>query len=255
MYDVLPTPVKTLSVQRATARIYADFDAMSLASAQAIAAIVRQKPDALICLSAGDTAVRTYEILIDMQRQGFVSFENARFVQLDDWLDLEDESCNCTAFLDRHFYTGAGVRAHQLRKFDLHAADMHQECRDMEAYLAQNGPIDCVLLGLGMNGHLGLNEPGSAWDSGVRVVELSDTTKTVGQKYFDHQQALTRGVTLGIAQFLAARCVVLQVGGRHKAEIVAKLLYTEPDVSLPGSVLCGCENANILLDADAASQV
>ena len=250
-------PIKTLSVRDipAQCRIYKDFDAMSIASAQAIAAVVNQKPDALLCLSAGDTAIRTYEILIEMQKEGLVSFEKARFVQLDDWLDLEDESCNCTAFLDRHFYIGAGIRAEQLEKFDLHAPDMDAECRRMEAYIAENGPIDCVLLGLGMNGHLGLNEPGSAWDSSVRVVSLSDTTKTVGQKYFDRQQQLTRGVTLGIAQLLDAHLAILQVGGAHKAGIVSELLTTDADIRLPGSVLCGRENTVILLDADAAARV
>lgn len=253
--QLLPTRTAAARGGNAPCRIYKDFDAMSLACALEIAQIVNEKPDALLCLSAGDTAIRTYEILIRMQREGEVSFEKTRFVQLDDWIGLEDESQNCTAFLNRHFYTDAGIADNQIRKFDLHAADLDRECALMEAYLAENGPIDCVLLGLGMNGHLGLNEPGSAFDSGVRVVELSDTTKTVGQKYFDKQQPLTRGITLGIAQLLAAHCILLQVGGGHKAGIVSQLLQSEPDIHLPGSVLCGCDHALILLDEDAAALV
>lgn len=234
-------------------RIYRDFEDMSWATASAIAEIVRKKPDALVCLSAGDTAIRTYEILIQMQKNGEVSFDQTRFVQLDEWVGLEDESHNCTAFLDRHFYCGAGIRKDQIRMFDIHAEDLDQGCAQMEAYLDEHGPIDCMLLGLGMNGHLGLNEPGSAWNSGVRVVELSDTTKTVGQKYFDKAMTLTRGITLGIAQVLDSRCIILQAGGKHKAEIVRRMICEDANVRVPGSVLVSCERAMILLDDDAAS--
>lgn len=235
------------------ARVYASFDAMSLASAGMIAEKIREKADSLICLPAGNTAIAAFDYLIKLQQEGSVSFQKARFVQLDEWMNHDLGEENCGGFLNWHFYRPAGIGQEKVHLFDLQLSDTEEICKEMDEWLEKNGPIDIMMLGLGMNGHLGLNEPGVAWDQKSVVVPLSDTTKAVGQKYFSENHALEYGITLGMKHILAAKLVILQVGGKQKRYIVKDILAAGPNIQLPATALQLHRNAIIALDAEAAS--
>ena len=92
-----------------------------------------------------------------------------------------------------------------------------------------------MLVGLGMNGHIGLNEPGVSFDQYSHVVDLDPVTKVVGQKYFKTEKRLERGITLGLKHLMEAKCVILIASGRNKAEIVKKLVETDVTNQLPAS--------------------
>jgi glucosamine-6-phosphate isomerase len=218
---------------------------------------LRKNPGALLCLPAGDSAKETYEELIRCVRSGKVNFEKARFVQLDEWLDLDNESENCTAFMQRNFYGPAGIKAEQVSLFDIHNPDLENACNHMDGYIRDAGSIDLMLLGLGMNGHLGLNEPGVNWDNHAVVVDLDPTTQEVGQKYFKNTVKLTRGITLGMWYMFEAKQVVLQVTGAKKAEIIRQVYHSAPSMRLPGTVmqLLGKSQGVVVLDEDAATQL
>lgn len=229
------------------------FEEMSQTCADLMVDTVQKKRDALFCLPAGNTAIRTYEILKHMQEQGKVDFSQARFVQLDEWLDLKDKSENCAAFLKTHFFNPLKIRSEQIMLFQTETDDLDDECERMDTFIREAGGIDFMLLGIGMNGHIGLNEPGESFDSGAKVVTLSDTTKKVGQKYFAHGMVLSRGITLGMRQVFDAKTVVLQAGTAGKAEIMAKLYSSRPSINLPATVMFHLENGIIVMDEDAAS--
>ena len=112
-----------------------------------------------------------------------------------------------------------------------------------------------MLLGVGMNGHLGLNEPGGDFGDYAKVVDLSPTTMEVGQKYFTGGMKLTRGITLGVRHMFEAGMVILQVGGSHKAEIMEKVFRTPPTEEIPATVLKLVPNGVIVIDRDAAANV
>lgn len=243
-------PVKT-----APTYIENDFEAMSYKSAQLIAQVVQKKPDALLSLAAGSTAVRTYELLLEMQNRGEVDFSNARFVALDEWLDLEDESENCESFMRKNFYDPLMIREDHIVFFNVHAENLEKECKRIDQYIFDHSGIDCMLLGVGMNGHLGLNEPNRTFNSYTKIVELDDITAQVGQKYFSQGMKLTRGITLGIRHMYECGLVILQAGGTHKKEIVQKIYETAPTEALPATVLKLLPHAAIVLDRDAAAGI
>ena len=232
-----------------------DFEAMSLHCAELICETLLKKPDAVFSLAAGSTAVRTYEILKELQDAGKADFSHARFVALDEWLDLADESENCDAFMRRHFYGPLGIREENITRFDIHAPDLEAACQAMDQAIDRLGGIDLMLLGVGMNGHLGLNEPGTDFGLRSHVVELDDATAQVGQKYFSGGMALTRGITLGVRQMFDCGHVILQVGGPHKAEIVERLYRTAPTEELPATVLKLVPHGTVVLDRDAAAKI
>ena len=232
-----------------------DEEAMSRRSAELLAEVVRRKPGALVCLPAGSTAKRTFGILKEMSDAGDVSFSEAWFVALDEWLDLAKERENCDAFMRRHFYGPLGIPDERVMRFDIHAADLEAACKAVDRFVFDRGGIDVMLLGVGMNGHLGLNEPGGDFGDYAKVVELSETTMQVGQKYFTGGMKLTRGVTLGVHHMFDAGTVILQVGGAHKAEIMEKVFRTPPTEEIPATVLKLLSHGIIVTDRDAAARV
>ena len=232
-----------------------DFEAMSRRSAELICETLREKPDAVFSFAAGSTAQRTYEILKDLQNAREIDFSKARFIALDEWLDLADESENCDAFMRKHFYTPLGIPDEKITRFDIHAPDLEAACKAVDKKIADLGGIDLMLLGVGMNGHLGLNEPGTDFGLYSHVVELDEVTAQVGQKYFSDGMALSRGITLGVRHMFDCNHVVLQVGGSHKAEIVERLYRTAPTEELPATVLKLVPHGTVVLDRDAAANI
>lgn len=231
-----------------------DHEAMSRRSAELVCSVIRQKPDALVCLPAGNTAIRTYEILREMAEAGEADFSRAHFAALDEWLDLADERENCDAFMRRHFYGPMNIPDERVIRFDIHAEDMQAACRDVDERIRARGGIDVMLLGLGMNGHLGLNEPNSDFRQYARVVELDETTRTVGQKYFTGGMALTRGVTLGVHHMFETGMVILQVSGSHKADILEKVIRSAPTEEIPATVLKLLPRGVLVTDRAAAAK-
>lgn len=232
-----------------------DYEAMSRRSAELVCDVIREKPDALVCLPAGNTAIRTYEIMREMAVSGAVDFSRVHFVALDEWLDLEDESENCDAFMRKNFYGPLGIPDERITRFDIHAEDLDAACRAVDEVVFANGGIDVMLLGVGMNGHLGLNEPNSDFMLYSKVVDLDPVTMSVGQKYFTDGMKLTRGITLGVHHMFECGCVILQVGGAHKAGIMEKVFRSAPTEEIPATVLKLVPHGVIVTDRDAAANV
>lgn len=111
-----------------------------------------------------------------------------------------------------------------------------------------------ILLGAGMNGHLGLNEPGTSFDLYSHIVELDQTTKTVGQKYFSGNVSLSRGITLGIRHILESKTAILQLSGSRKAPVAARLLKGEISPGFPASAMKLHSNSYLLMDREAAGE-
>jgi 6-phosphogluconolactonase/glucosamine-6-phosphate isomerase/deaminase len=103
-----------------------------------------------------------------------------------------------------------------------------------------------------MNGHLGLNEPGTSFDLYSHIVNLDETTKIVGQKYFSGKVDLTKGVTLGIKYIMEAKTAILQLNGSRKAEVARRLIDSEISTEFPASVIKSHLNSYLLLDKEAA---
>ena len=109
-----------------------------------------------------------------------------------------------------------------------------------------------MLLGVGMNGHLGLNEPGTPFDLCSHIVNLDETTKKVGKKYFSGDVNLSKGISLGLKYVLEAKTVIVQISGLKKAEVTRRLIESEVTPDFPASVIKMHKNSFLLLDKDAS---
>src|SRR5664279_1833570 len=234
--------------------IYNDYTELSVKTAEQIAAIISEKPDALLCFPAGETSVGTFKHLIELTKNGKISFKKSRIVGLDEWANIgEMKSENCFSFLKKHFFDHIDFSPENLCFFDGEASDLMKECIKTDNYIKENGPIDMMLLGAGMNGHLGLNEPGTSFDLYSHIVNLDETTKIVGQKYFSGKVTLTAGITLGVKYIMEAKTAILQLNGTRKAGVVKRLMESEVSPSFPASAIKSHSNSFLLLDKEAAS--
>jgi glucosamine-6-phosphate isomerase len=233
--------------------IYNDYNELSVKTAEQIAAIINKKPESLLCFPAGETSVGTFKHLIDLNKTGKVSFKKCKIVGLDEWANIgEMKSENCFSFLKKHFFDHIDYSVENLCFFDGESSDLIKECQKTDDFIKKNGHIDMILLGAGMNGHLGLNEPGTSFDLYSHIVNLDETTKIVGQKYFSGKVTLTKGITLGMKYIMEARMVILQLNGKRKAEIVKRLIEGDVSSAFPASALKRHLNSYLFLDRDAS---
>jgi len=236
--------------------IYKDYTELSVKTAEMIAAIITAKPDALLCFPAGETSVGAFEHLVNLNKSGKLSFMKCKIVGLDEWANIgEMKSENCFSFMKKHLFDHIDYSKDNLCFFDGESSDLKSECVKTDNFIRKHGPIDMMLLGAGMNGHLGLNEPGTSFDLYSHIVKLDETTKTVGQKYFSGKVELSVGISLGIKYIMEAKTVILQMNGTKKSEITKKLVNSEITTALPASALKGHKNSYLLLDKEAACKL
>ncbi|MBM5596130.1 glucosamine-6-phosphate deaminase [Listeria seeligeri] len=221
---------------------------------QKIIESVKEKPTSLICIAGGDTPLLTIEALIKANQAGEVDFSKTRFVGLDEWVGLGREtkgSCIQTLY-DAFFDRLENVSSEQICFFDGQTVDFEAECARVDAFIEACGGIDFILLGIGLNGHIGFNEPFVPVDVNCHVVELDNVTKRVMSKYFDTDLPLTHGISLGMQQILTAKEIYLVATGEKKAEIVQQVIEKEPTVSIPATLVKQAI-ATLVLDEKAAS--
>ena len=233
--------------------IYNDYSELSITTAHRIGSIILAKPDALLCFPAGDTSIGTFNCLIELNRAGTISFKHCKIVGLDEWTNLGNmKGENCFSFLKKHLFDHIDFCTDNLCFFDGESSDLEMECNKTDAFIRKYGPIDMMLLGVGMNGHLGLNEPGTSFDLYSHLVQLDEVTKNIGKKYFTGEVQLTGGISLGVKHIMEAQMVLLQLNGEKKAGIVKRLIESEISSEFPASVLKSHANSFLLIDKQAS---
>jgi 6-phosphogluconolactonase/glucosamine-6-phosphate isomerase/deaminase len=123
----------------------------------------------------------------------------------------------------------------------------------MDALIRNNGGIDLMIVGIGMNGHIGFNEPGVSFDNYSHVIDLDETTLTVGQKYFKSKATLQKGITLGLKHLQESKKVLLLANGAKKAGVVTKTVEEEVTNTFPASIMQTHANGFVMVDREAAS--
>jgi len=217
------------------------------------AALVREaaagKPDLLICLASGETPSGAYALLAGAPE----SLAEARFVQLDEWAGLgPDDAASCAAYLQKTLRGPLAVPDARWIGFRGDAPDAAAECRRMAAALEAAGPIDLCILGLGLNGHLALNEPAASLDPGCHVATLDERSRA-HPMLAGAGAEVRSGLTLGLGDILRARRILLLVAGSAKREPLARLAARRVSTRFPASFLWLHGDAHCLCDRAAAA--
>lgn len=237
-----------------TLQIFDSYSGISCAIAQEISQQLRQKPDSLFCLAAGETSLGIFDALIDRFHHKQIDFSSAFFIAMDEWMGMSPAtSGSCGDFLNRHFLNKVNFMPGRVRLIDGTVTDSNTECASVRAFIEARGGIDFLLLGIGMNGHLALNEPGVDFGLSVHTTELDSVTKMVGKKYFQTPNPkLTGGITIGMHEIRSAKRVILSVSGIRKQEILRRVVNQPVSNSVPATILNELPQADIYCDRDAA---
>ena len=228
-----------------------NYEEMAASCAEFICAYIDANPGRLLCFAAGDTPLGILGKLIETQKSGKVNLSTMYYAGLDEWVGLgyEDKG-SCRQIMADSFYNPAKIPGERLRVFD-GKADADFENAAVLDFINAKGGIGLAMLGIGMNGHIGFNEPGAKDNFEGGKVLLSENSRMVGQKYFDKTQNLEYGVTLGIKTLAASETVILIASGETKADIIAHALKTNNDPNLPASYLTNHPNYHVFLDKAA----
>jgi glucosamine-6-phosphate deaminase len=219
------------------------------------ASFLAEQPTARVALPTGATPEPVYAGIVQSVAAGLLSFRRAHVFLLDEFGGVPpDARGTCNNMLRRALLDHVDYAPERYHRFDTEAADLSAMCAAYEA--SAHGSLDLVMLGIGTNGHVGMNEPGTSPDSQTRRVELAPSTTQASVRYFGEGATLpTWGVTLGLRNILAARTIWLLASGEKKADIVRDVLLEPVSASRPASLLRGHPDCWFFVDAAAASKL
>jgi glucosamine-6-phosphate isomerase len=236
--------------------IHSSYGDLSAGAAEAFISCMQFPATPLCCIASGDSPIGLYKELSRRYSQQQLDVNNWCFAGLDEWLGMDgtDEG-SCRHMLDQFVTQPLHLSPQQTCFFNGRTKDAFAEYQRVEQFIDEHGGLDVAVLGLGLNGHLGLNEPGTPFSARAHVAEISAMTQSVGQKYFSAPTRLTRGITLGLANLMEAKNVFLIVSGERKAEIVKRVIEGKITEQVPASILQNHPSCSVYLDEAAAKML
>ncbi|MBK0421589.1 glucosamine-6-phosphate deaminase [Leucobacter sp. CSA2] len=239
-------------------RVLADLEALGNAAAEHLVAQVERKPDAVIGLATGSSPVVAYREWGGLARRREISLDRVRGFALDEYIGLDPEDPRSYhAVIRDDAVNVVGLDPERVRvPFARTVAEAAETGAEYERAIAAAGGIDLQILGIGRNGHLAFNEPGSAVDSRTRAVELTPETREDNARFFESaDQVPTHAITQGIGTILEARALLMIATGAAKAAAVAAAIEGPETEALPASFLRRHADVIWLLDEAAASRL
>lgn len=233
--------------------IVQNYEEMSEKGANIIAEVVKTNPCATLGLATGSTPIGVYKRLIEKCACGEISFKNIHTVNLDEYVGLNgDNNQSYRYFMNNQLFNHV----------DIDKANTHVPCgvaeymaKECERYtqIIRDNPQDIQLLGLGSDGHIGFNEPGSPFEGHTHVVELEESTIRDNARLFDRIEDVPKSaITMGIADVMQAKSILLLANGANKAEAVKAMIQGEITEDCPASILQRHSNVTVIIDKEAA---
>lgn len=222
---------------------------MSNAAAEEIYSVMKNHPEAVIVWATGHSPLLAYQLLIKKIRETNLDVSRMRFVKLDEWMGLKcTDEATCEYFLQKEIIEPLQISEKQYLHFDPEAADMFKECQRVEEEYQNLPKVDLVILGIGMNGHLGLNEPGSSLIENAHVVVLDEKTRT--HEMLTHtSHKVTGGVTLGMRDLFKGEKILLLADGAQKERGMEYYLNEQITTEVPVSFLKLHPNCQCIVNA------
>lgn len=233
-------------------------DSLGDLAGDAIAKLLNRKPDAVLGLATGSSPLPIYQNLISRYRAGDISFAQARAFTLDEYVGLEPEHPERYAYVIRREFTShvdfADDAVHGLNGL---AEDISSACAEYEEAIASAGGVDLQILGIGTDGHIGFNEPGSSLASRTRIKTLTTQTRVDNARFFDDDldQVPNQCLTQGLGTIMEARHVILVATGGSKAEAIHQLAEGAVSALWPATILQHHPHVTVIVDEAAAGRL
>lgn len=230
---------------------------MSELAAQMIAELIRKKPDCVLGLATGGTPAGTYIELIRLYQDEGLDFSRVTTFNLDEYVALPPEDHNSYHYaMNKDLFRHINIKKSNTHILDGMGKDVHAACAAYEQEIEKCGGIDIQLLGIGENGHIAFNEPGSSLESRTRVKTLDETTIRANARFFWSFEAVPRyALTMGIGTIMDARRLILLASGKNKSDAVAKTVEGPITAMVPATIVQWHRKATIITDRAAAKKL
>jgi len=233
-----------------------DYRQISEAANEIVRELLAKKQDAIFGLATGSTPLGLYSAMIADNEQNITDYQKVVTFNLDEYIGLPDKHPQSyKSFMEENLFSKINIK---LGNTHLPLARDSQDlraCQDYEELLADY-VIDIQVLGIGANGHIGFNEPGTAFDSFTHIVELAKRTRLDNQRFFSSlDEVPTHAITMGIATIMKAKKIILLASGENKAQAVFEMINGPIVEEMPASILQKHPNVIVLLDKAAASKL
>ncbi|WP_194840805.1 glucosamine-6-phosphate deaminase [Filobacillus milosensis] len=223
------------------------YEQLSHIAATFIIEQIRMKPDSVLGLATGSTPVGLYQKLIASHQKCEISFRETTTFNLDEYVGLHSshpQSYN--RFMHDHLFSRIDINNDQIHIPNGETRNLQSECFRYEKAIKNQGPIDIQVLGLGVNGHIGFNEPGTSFQTRTHVVDLAESTREANARFFASKEAVPKqAITVGIDTIMDSHKIILLAFGEQKQAAIERLNNGEVSEDFPASILK--EHPNVTL--------
>lgn len=234
-----------------------DYQQMSQKAAEYIIDKVTKLPSIKLGLATGGTPVGTYKNLITDHQMKGTSYQKVTTFNLDEYVGLSSEDKNSYSYyMKDQLFNHIDIKQANTHIPNGEAADFQIECNKYEQLMTEHGGIDLQILGIGSNGHIGFNEPGTSFASKTHTVNLAPSTINANARYFNRlEEVPTKAITMGISTIMQSKEILLLISGESKRDALFNLMNGQVNESSPASVLKNHPNVTIIADEAAVSLI
>lgn len=229
-----------------------DYDELSKEAFKVMKEVLDARPDAVLGLATGSSPEGLYAEMVKDHKENGTSYKDVHTYNLDEYVGIDrNDPQSYYTFMNDHLFSHV----------DIDPANTHvpygSTAEDAKAYDDQVKGVDIQLLGIGRNGHIGFNEPGTPFDERTHIVELTESTRDANKRFFDDDinKVPTHAITQGIGTVMDAKKILLVANGESKADAVKAMVEGTVDTACPASVLQNHPDVVVIVDEAAASKL
>lgn len=234
-----------------------DYLDMSRKAANIISAQIIMKPNCVLGLATGSSAIGTYNQLVEWYQKGDLDFSEVTTINLDEYKGLpRDNDQSYYYFMNEKLFRKVNINSKKIFIPDGMEKDSEKACNDYNKIIESCGGVDLQLLGLGHNGHIGFNEPGEEFEADTHCVDLAESTITANQRFFDRiDEVPKQAYTVGIRTIMQAEKIVVVISGADKAAILKEAFFGPITPKIQASILQLHSNVTLVADETALSMI
>jgi len=233
------------------------YEEMSKRGAEIFIEQLKNKPDSVLGLATGSTPIGMYKELIKANKKGEIDFSKVKTFNLDDYYKIpRDNEHSYWATMRRNLFDDTNIKDENINIPNCQDDDYESFYLEYEKKIKEAGGIDLQVVGIGHNGHIGFNEPGSSFSSRTRKVDLTESTIEANSRFFKNEDEVPKeAITMGMGTVMEARKIILMANGEGKAEAVAKAVEGEVSEEVPASILQKHPDVVFLVEKEAAGRL
>lgn len=235
--------------------ITSSYDEICEKAARIIQQEWQKKNNLVLGLATGETPLGVYKKIIEMNQRKEIDFSSIIAFSLDEYLGLEEDHPQSFAYyMKENFLKHINIKTKNIFRLEGKPPDIETHCQEYEEKIKSYGGIDIQILGIGRNGHIGFNEPGSSLSSRTRVKTLAEETIRDNARFFTDEQEVPRFcLTMGIGTVMEAKIIILLASGKGKSDAIKSCVEGAVTASVPASALQLHPRVKILVDEEAGS--